>query len=69
MRKQTRDLLREESDYVETVTVPSDSSFKSVGRYYQNFLPVEDEQVIGIMKKLTCLGCLRFRHISEKDLR
>jgi putative phosphoribosyl transferase len=47
--KQTRDLLREESDYVETITVPSDSAFQSVGQYYQNFQPVEDGQVIEIM--------------------
>jgi putative phosphoribosyl transferase len=47
---QTRDLLRKESDYVETITVPSDSAFQSVGQYYQNFQPVEDGQVIEIMK-------------------
>jgi predicted phosphoribosyltransferase len=47
--KHTRDLLRKESDYVETITVPSDSAFQSVGQYYQNFQPVEDGQVIEIM--------------------
>jgi putative phosphoribosyl transferase len=50
--KQTRDLLKKESDYVETITVPSDSAFQSVGQYYQNFLPVEDDQVIRIMKNI-----------------
>lgn len=50
--KQTRDLLRKESDYVETITVPSDSAFQSVGQYYQNFQPVEDEQVIRIVRKI-----------------
>jgi putative phosphoribosyl transferase len=50
--KQTRDLLRKESDYVETITVPSDSAFQSVGQYYQNFQPVEDGQVIEIMKNI-----------------
>jgi putative phosphoribosyl transferase len=48
--KQTRDLLRKESDYVETIDVPSDFAFQSVGQYYQNFQPVEDGQVIEIMK-------------------
>jgi putative phosphoribosyl transferase len=50
--KQTRDLLRKESHYVETITVPSDSAFQSVGQYYQNFQPVEDGQVIEIMKNI-----------------
>ena len=50
--KQTRDLLKKESDYVETIAVPSDSSFQSVGQYYQNFQPVEDEQVIETMRKI-----------------
>ena len=50
--KQTKDLLRKESDYVETITVPSDSAFQSVGQYYQNFLPVEDDRVIKIMKNI-----------------
>jgi predicted phosphoribosyltransferase len=48
--KQTRYLLKKESNYVETITVPSDSSFRSVGQYYQNFQPVEDKQVIQIMR-------------------
>jgi putative phosphoribosyl transferase len=51
--KQTRDLLKKESDYVETITVPSDSSFRSVGQYYQNFQPVEDEQVIKIIREIS----------------
>jgi predicted phosphoribosyltransferase len=54
--RQTRDLLRRECDNVETITVPSDSSFKSVGQYYQNFQPVEDEQVIQIMKEIDSTG-------------
>jgi predicted phosphoribosyltransferase len=37
---------------LETITVPSNSSFRAVGQYYQNFQPVEDAQVIQIMRKL-----------------
>ena len=53
--KQTRDLLTKESDYVETITVPSDSNFKSVGQYYQSFEAVSDEQVVKVMRNYNLL--------------
>jgi putative phosphoribosyl transferase len=49
--KQTRELLKKEADHVESIIVPSNSNFRSVGKYYQNFQPVEDEQVINIINK------------------
>jgi putative phosphoribosyl transferase len=49
--KDTVSLLKKEADYVEVITSPSTSSFKSVGQYYQEFNPVSDEQVIKIMRK------------------
>ena len=42
-------LLTKEADYVEVVTKPS--IFSSVGQYYQNFEPVNDEKVIEVIKK------------------
>jgi putative phosphoribosyl transferase len=48
--KQTRDLLKNESDYIEAITVPSDSNIKSVGQYYQSFEAVSDEQVVKVMR-------------------
>ena len=49
--KDTAGLLKKESDLVVTGTTPSVSAFKSVGQFYQEFKPVEDEQVISICKK------------------
>ncbi len=46
--KQTKELLRRESDHVEVILSPSTFNFKSVGQYYQSFEPVTDEQVIEI---------------------
>jgi predicted phosphoribosyltransferase len=42
--------LKKESDHVVIILTPSNSSFRSVGQYYQEFNPVTDEQVIEIMK-------------------
>jgi putative phosphoribosyl transferase len=55
--KSTVNLLKEECDgaEVEVVTSPS-STFHSVGQYYQNFKPVEDEQVIKIMQERNLLS-------------
>jgi putative phosphoribosyl transferase len=46
--KDTVNLLRKEADHVEVITKPS--FFNSVGQYYQNFEPVDDEKVIDIIK-------------------
>jgi putative phosphoribosyl transferase len=42
-------LLRKEADHIEVITKPS--FFNSVGQYYQNFEPLNDEKVIEIIKK------------------
>jgi putative phosphoribosyl transferase len=47
--KQTKELLRRESDHVEVILSPSTFNFKSVGQYYQSFEPITDKQVIEIM--------------------
>ena len=44
--KDTAELLKKECDLVVTGTTPSVSTFKSVAQYYQEFKPVEDEQVM-----------------------
>jgi predicted phosphoribosyltransferase len=49
--KDTVELLKRECDLVVTGTTPPVSTFKSVGQYYQEFKPVEDEQVVDIMTK------------------
>ena len=46
--KDTVKLLKAEADIVEVVTSPS-THFYSVGQYYQDFKPVEDEQVKSIL--------------------
>jgi putative phosphoribosyl transferase len=47
--KDTVRLLKQEADAIEVITSPS-SNFHSVGQYYQDFKPVEDEQVIEIVR-------------------
>ena len=42
--------LKKESDHVVVILSPSNSVFRSVGQYYQEFSPVTDEDVIEIMK-------------------
>lgn len=49
--KDTVEMLKQECDLVVTGTTPSSSSFKTVAQYYQEFKPVEDEQVIEVIKK------------------
>jgi predicted phosphoribosyltransferase len=49
--KDTVELLKKECDLVVTGTTSSESTFKSVGQYYQEFKPIEDEQVIDICKR------------------
>ena len=49
--KDTFEILKGECDLVVTGTTPSSSTFKTVSQYYQEFKPVEDEQVIEICNK------------------
>jgi putative phosphoribosyl transferase len=50
--KDTVEILKKECDMVVTGTIASSvSAFKSVGQYYQEFKPVEDDMVIEICKK------------------
>ncbi len=48
--KETLELLKTESDDVETVIVPTTSNFRSVGQFYEDFSSVTDGEVIRIMK-------------------
>jgi putative phosphoribosyl transferase len=43
-------LLKDEVDYVEVVTSPLTSRFKSVQQYYQEFNQATDQEVIQIMR-------------------
>lgn len=45
---QTLDILKQESDAIEVVMVPS--TFNAVGEFYENFDPVTDEQIVEIMR-------------------
>ena len=49
--KETADILKEECDHLEIITKPSMSNFHSVSHYYKDFLPIDDEQVLEILKK------------------
>ncbi len=49
--KDTFEALKSECDMVVTGTTPSSSVFKTVGQYYQEFKPVEDEQVIEVCRR------------------
>ena len=49
--KDTIEILKQECDMVITGTTPSSSVFKTVGSIYQEFKPVEDEQVLEIITK------------------
>ena len=46
----TVDLFKKDADHIEIIISPSTYSFRSVGQYYQSFEPVEDEQVMQMMK-------------------
>lgn len=48
--KDVESLLKYEVDYVEIITSPPTSRFKSVQQYYQQFGQATDEQVIHIMR-------------------
>jgi putative phosphoribosyl transferase len=49
--KNTLNLLRKESDKVEVITSPPDSSFRYIEEYYHCFEAVPDERVLEIMNK------------------
>ena len=49
--RETRDVLVREADEIEIITSPSKSQFKGVAQFYRDFRPVEDEQVIEIMRR------------------
>ena len=49
--RDTLELLKNECDLVVTGTTPSTTTFKTVGQYYQEFKPVEDQQVIEICRR------------------
>jgi len=49
--KETVNILKKECDHLEIITKPSLSNFHSVSQYYKDFKPLEDEQVLEILKK------------------
>jgi putative phosphoribosyl transferase len=49
--KDIAEILKEESDMVVTATIPSAINFKTVGQYFQEFKPVEDNEVIEVITK------------------
>jgi putative phosphoribosyl transferase len=49
--KATANILEKECDHLEIITKPSISNFHSVSQYYKDFLPIDDEQVLEILKK------------------
>jgi putative phosphoribosyl transferase len=55
--KDTVEILKKECDLVVTGTTASSvSTFKSVGQYYQEFKPVEDDEVVEICKRNNLLS-------------
>ena len=49
--KETAKLLEKECDHLEVITKPSSSKFHTVSQYYKDFKPIEDYQVVNILKK------------------
>jgi putative phosphoribosyl transferase len=49
--KDIAEILKGESDMVVTATTPSATNFKTVGQYFQEFKPVEDNEVIEVITK------------------
>jgi predicted phosphoribosyltransferase len=49
--KPTLELLQKEADHIESLLTVTVRNFDTVGKFYKNYLPVEDEKVIGILKK------------------
>ncbi len=45
------EILKQECDIGLTGTTPSSTNFKTVSQYYQEFKPVEDEQVIEVCRR------------------
>ena len=48
--KETASLLEKKCDQLEIITKPATSSFHSVSQYYKDFKPIDDEQVLEILK-------------------
>jgi putative phosphoribosyl transferase len=49
--KETASVLEKECDHLEVITKPSISKFHTVSQYYKDFNPIDDEQVLEILKK------------------
>ena len=61
--KETASLLEKKCDQVEIITKPATSSFHSVSQYYKDFKPIDDEQVLEILK-----SGIRRKNISGNTL-
>lgn len=49
--KDVIEMLADEADHIEVISTPSASKFKTVERYYQDFAPVSDQQVLEIARQ------------------
>ena len=49
--KDTANLLEKECDHLEVIAKPSTNKFHSVSQYYKDFKPIDDEQILEILKK------------------
>lgn len=49
--KQIASVLEKECDHLEIITKPSISKFHTVSQYYKDFKPIDDEQVLEVLKK------------------
>jgi predicted phosphoribosyltransferase len=49
--KDTASVLEKECDHLEIITKASSSKFQSVSQYFKDFNPIDDKQVIEILKK------------------
>ena len=61
--KETASLLEKKCDQLEIITKPETSSFHSVSQYYKDFKPIDDEQVLEILK-----SGIRRKNISGNTL-
>lgn len=48
---ETASVLEKKCDHLEIITKPSASKFQSVSQYYKDFKPIDDGQVLEILKK------------------
>jgi predicted phosphoribosyltransferase len=61
--KETASLLEKKCDQLEIITKPATSSFHSVSQYHKDFKPIDDEQVLEILK-----SGIRRKNISGNTL-